>query len=83
MKFTANRVSHLFRFVDLCDQVERSLSLSLSLFLFPSYVQAPVHLSLSVHCSFSLFPAPVIQKGVNDNRFYEILINCYCAFTTA
>lgn len=29
------------------------------------------------------YPAPVIQKGVNGNSFYEILINCYCAFTTA
>lgn len=65
MKFTANRVSHLFRFVDLCDQVERSLSLSLSLFLFPSYVQAPVHLSLSPSTAPSPSFPPLSFKKVS------------------
>lgn len=54
MKFTANRVSHLFRFVDLCDQVERSLSLSLSL-CFSFHLTSK---RLSISLSPSTAPSP-------------------------
>lgn len=70
-----DRVFALLLFFDL--SVVAFLSLSLPLLLTFSFTYTH-----SLFAPRFFFPAPVIQKGVNDNRFYEILINCYCAFTT-
>lgn len=65
MKFTANRVSHLFRFVDLCDQVERSLSLSLSVSLSILRPSARPSLSLSPSTAPSPSFPPLSFKKVS------------------
>lgn len=65
MKFTANRVSHLFLRRSVRPSRTFSLALSLSLFLFPSYVQAPVHLSLSPSTAPSPSFPPLSFKKVS------------------
>lgn len=47
---------------------------SFTLSFFSRYLSSDLHLPGTGR--------PCHSKNVNSNRFYEILINCYCAFTT-
>lgn len=82
MKFTANRVSHLSRSVDLCDRVKSNvLSLShahtlyLRFSLSPSYAAKPRRLSLSSSAApFPSFPPLSFKKVSTTIAFTRYLL---------
>ena len=80
MKFTANRVSHLSRSVDLCDRVKSNvlslcLTRSISVSLSPSYAAKPRRLSLSSSAApFPSFPPLSFKKVSTTIAFTRYLL---------